>query len=148
MLHRFALLVMVTVVALVASTGFLYEPPSAAQDASVTLRAVSQYPNVPQGGTFVIAVEMAHKEHYHSWPAKEVKLPDNIDEFSIRTEIGPAQDKDGNSVLPSWVARIIGTQFPKAEPGKVPDPSGGKDPVVVPKPSQTPRWAIRFLRSV
>lgn len=144
MLHRFALLVMLSVVAIAAAAGFLYAPPAAAQDAPVTLHAVSQYPSVPQGGTFVIAVEMAHKEHYHSWPAKEVKLPENIDEFSIRTEIGPAQDKDGNPVLPSWVARILGTQYPKAAPGKVPDPTGGKDPLVVPLYSGK---AITYIRA-
>lgn len=123
------------------------------------MRAVSQYPNVPQGGTFGHRRRMRWptRQHYHSWLAKEVKLPDNIDEFSIRTEIGPTEDKDGNPVLPSWVARILGT-FPKAEPGKVPDPNGGKDPVVVPlysgshhlhppKPSQTPRSAIRSSQS-
>jgi thiol:disulfide interchange protein len=143
MLHRSAIAVLLAVVALAGAAMFAFPIQARADEGPVAIRAVPQYPSVPQGGTLVVAVEMSHKEHYHSWPAKEVKLPDDIDEFAIRTEIGPAQDKDGHAVLPSWVASVLGTQFPKASPGKVPDPMGGKKPIEVPLYSGK---AVTYLR--
>ncbi len=102
------------------------------EDGPVAVRAVPQYPSVAQGGQLVIAVEMDHKEHFHTWPAKEVKLPDAIDEFAIRTEIGAAKDKDDKRVIPGWVAGVDGVQYPAAKNGKVADPTGAKPTVEVP----------------
>jgi thiol:disulfide interchange protein len=143
MLHRSTQVILLTLAILAAASATLFCPSARADDGPVALRAVPQYASVAQGGTLVIAVEMDHKEHYHSWPAKEVKLPDDIDESSIRTEVGPAQDKDGQPVLSAWIARVIGTQFPKASPGKVPDPTGAKPTIEVPLYSGK---AITYLR--
>ncbi|MFN7021969.1 MAG: cytochrome c biogenesis protein CcdA, partial [Phycisphaerales bacterium] len=105
------------------------QPPG---ESPVKIRAVPRHAAVVQGGKVVIAVEMDHGEEFHSWPAKEVKLPEDVDEFAIRTEIGPAKGEDGASSLPAWVAAFDGVQYPKAKVGKAPDPSGAQPTIDVP----------------
>lgn len=102
------------------------------QPKAVTIRAVPRFSAAPQGGQLVIAVEMDHGRVYHSWPAKHVKLPDDVDEFAIRTFIGPPRDDDGKPVLAPFIAAYDGTQYPEAKPGKAPDPTGEKPFIEVP----------------
>lgn len=102
------------------------------QPKAVTIRAVPRFPAAAQGGQFVIAVEMDHGQVYHSWPAKHVKLPDDVDEFAIRTFIGPPRDDDGRPVLAPFIAAYDGTQYPEAKMGKAPDPTGEKPFIEVP----------------
>lgn len=112
-------------------------------DQPVKVRAVAQHGSVAQGGRLVIAVELDHAEHFHTWPAKEVRLPSEVDEFAIRTEVAPAADKDGKPALPVWIARLDGVQFPQAKPGKVPDVTGKNPTVEVPLYSEK---AVVYLR--
>lgn len=91
---------------------------------NVKLRAVPMHQSVAQGGQLVIAVEMDHGEELHTWPAKGVDLPAAAEESAIRTVIGPRLDDQERVVLPAWIAAFDGTQYPMAEVGKVPDPSG------------------------
>ncbi len=62
-------------------------PLSALAQDAVTVRAVPQHGTVAPEATLVIAVELDHADGYHTWPAKAVKLPTEVDEFAIRTEI-------------------------------------------------------------
>jgi LPXTG-motif cell wall-anchored protein len=112
-------------------------------DSPVKVRAVTQHPAVSQGGEMLIAVEVDHGDVYHTWPAKDVKLPDDVAEFAIRTEIGPNKDDDGNRILPAWIAAYDGTQYPEAKPGKAPDPSGNSPTITVPLYAEK---AIAFVR--
>ncbi len=146
-----------TCLAAAAAIAFLTGAPAPAapqgEDTPVTVRAVPQHPAVEQGGKLVIAVEMNHQPHFHTWPAKEVKLPDNIDEFAIRTEVGPQIDEKATDAakeaatkakkpeaevaatrvyaLPSW-ARFDGTQYPATKTGKVADPTGANPTISLP----------------
>lgn len=146
-----------TCLAAAAAIAFLTGAPAPAapegEDTPVTVRAVPQHPAVEQGGKLVIAVEMNHQPHFHTWPAKEVKLPDNIDEFAIRTEVGPQIDEKATDAakdvatkakkpeaevaatrvyaLPSW-ARFDGTQYPATKTGKVADPTGASPTISLP----------------
>lgn len=98
----------------------------------VKVRAQPQFASVVQGGRLVIAVEMDHQEHFHTWPAAEVALPKDVDEFAIRTLIGPVRNDRDEPSLPTWVSGYDGTQYPKAEVGKAPDPSGANPTIDVP----------------
>lgn len=103
------------------------------QPKAVTIRAVPRFPAAAQGGQLVIAVEMDHGEVYHSWPAKHVKLPDDIGDFeAIHTFIGPPSDDAGKPVLAPFLAAFDGTQYPEAKMGKAPDPMGEKPFIEVP----------------
>ncbi len=128
--HRPTLAILLLLVAAAAFFGL--SSPARADDVPVVVRAIPQFPAIGQGGTLVIAVEMAHNEHYHTWPAKEVKLPDSIDEFAIRTEIGLPNDKNDKPILPAFIARIESVQYPATKPGKVADPTAAKPTVEVP----------------
>lgn len=106
------------------------QPPG--DEPAVKIRAVPRFPAAAAGGELVIAVEMDHGSAYHSWPAEHVKLPKDVDEFAIRTEIGLARDDDGKPVVPDWLEACGGTQYPEAKVGKAPDPTGQKDTIDVP----------------
>ena len=133
--------VLVATVAPAFLAAALFAPVAWADEGPVAVRAVAQYPSVAQGGKLVIAVEMDHKEHYHTWPAKEVKLPESIEEFAIRTEIGFPKGKD-EPAMPSWIV-LDGVQYPVAKSGKVADPTGAKPTVEVPLYSGK---AVSFMR--
>ena len=114
-----------------------------AADGPVKLRALPQFPKVPQGGKLVIAVEMDHGTKYHSWPAAEVQLPASVADFAVRTEIGLEKDKDGKPAPPAWIKDHDGTQYPPAKVGKAPDPTGEKPTIDVPLYAKK---AVAFVR--
>lgn len=105
---------------------------TAAGEAAVKVRAVARNQSVAQGGELVIAVEMDLGKEYHAWPAASVKLPKDIDEFAIRTQVGLAKNEKGDVVVPAWVVGVEGVQYPIAHPGNVPDPNGESKPLSVP----------------
>ncbi len=119
-----------------------FAQPGGGDSGPVKVRAIPQFPSVPQGGKLVIALEMAHDEGFHSWPAKEVKLPAAVDELAIRTEVTLAKSKSQPS-LPKWLAKFDGTQYPEAHNGKVSDPTGEKPTIEVPLYSGK---AVSYLR--
>lgn len=149
--HRSLWAALAAALALVSAPAVLAAPDD---DGPVAVRALPQHRAVEQGGRLVIAVEMDHQPHFHSWPAKEVKLPANIDEFAIRTEVGPQTDEKATEAakeaaakakkpdaeveairvyaLPSWVRRFDGVQYPPTKDGKVADPTGMSPTITLP----------------
>lgn len=148
-----------------AAVGLALSPAVRAQENPIKVRAVPQFAEVPAGGRLVIAVEMIHSGKFHTWPAAEVKLPDDVDEVAIRTEIGPVLDEKQTDALreaaekakksaaqvaairaytlPAWISRFDGAQYPVAHDGKVADPSGVNPTITVPLYSDK---AVTFLR--
>jgi thiol:disulfide interchange protein len=86
---------------------------------AVSVRALAQRSVVAPGDRAVIAVVFDHAAGFHTWPAKAVELPAEIDDFAIRTAITLADD------APRAV-QAVGVQWPTPKPGKVPDLSGEK----------------------
>lgn len=91
----------------------------------VKSRAVAQYDAVRPGDTLVVAVVLDHSEGYHTWPAKAVALPKDVDEFAQRTEVTVPS-------VPVWVERIGDIQWPEAKPSKTFDPTGEKETITLP----------------
>lgn len=110
---------------------------------AITLRAAPMTASVEPGGRLVVAVEITHAPKYHLWPAAGVKLPADIEEFAIRTELGLPKNDAGGPIIPAWIARLDGVQWPEAHPGKVADPSGEHPTVTVPLYSDI---AVAFVR--
>lgn len=119
--------------------------PGVVESGPIRLRAVPQFPRVTQGGELVVAVEIDHGPEFHTWPAAHEKLPKAVDEFAIRTRVGPVVNADGKAVLPAWVERFVGTQYPATKIGKAPDPDGGAMPIEVPLYSGKSVFYARFL---
>jgi thiol:disulfide interchange protein DsbD len=117
--------------------------PAWGDENPVAVRATPQYPSVAQGGRLVVAVELDHKPGFHSWPEASVKLPESCADV-LHTEIGCAQDASGKPIVPGWIARIDGVQYPETKLGKVPDPTGEKPTIQVPLYSEN---AIAYLRA-
>jgi thiol:disulfide interchange protein DsbD len=107
--------------------------PALAGEGTVKTRALPRTPKVAQNSDLVIAVEMDFGDHLHAWPAADVKLPESVADFAIRTEIGPQTlDAAGKPVAqPAWL-KYKATQYPTTKLGKVPDPMGGPVPLEVP----------------
>lgn len=83
-------------------------PGKAFGEDAVRVRAVAQRDAVAPGDLAVIAIVMDHAEGYHTWPAKHVELPSDVNDFAIRTEIelaGPAE----------WVANPVSIQWPETK---------------------------------
>lgn len=132
-----ARLVRVLVLILAAAAAFAWPGETIAQPESpVSVRAVPRKAAFIPGEQIVIAVVLDHGAGFHTWPAKHVALPENIDEFAIRTEIG-LSDK------PAWVARVEGIQWPVAKNDAVADPTGENPTVQVPLYSHS---AAAFVR--
>lgn len=91
----------------------------------MTVRAVPMTATVKPGDEVIVAVELAHGEPYHTWPAKHVALPPEVDEFAIRTQI----DLVGPS---SWTAGGVRVQWPSTKVYELPDLFGGGGTMRVP----------------
>lgn len=105
---------------------------SPAKSGPVKLRTVPRHAKVAQGGELVVAVEMDFGTEYHAWPEASVKLPKDIEDFAIRTELGWPKDKDDKPVPAPWAASIAGVQYPAVHTHKVADPMGGPKKIEVP----------------
>jgi len=109
---------------------------AAAQDGPVVkTRVVARHSAPAQGSQLVIAVELDHAEHYHTWPSIDTKLPEDVDALAIRTEFVLLNP-------PAW-ATLDGVQYPPTHTDKVANPDGGSTPLEVPLFSGR---AIGYLR--
>lgn len=136
-LHPVAATALAAVLALAGITaGFLPARAASAQPASsgpVKVRAVPQFDAVAAGGRLVVAVEIDLGEKFHAWPAKAVPLAKDVDDFAIRTEVGVPKGEDNKpKLLPPFLAKFDGVQYPEAKVGKVADPTGDKPTIEVP----------------
>lgn len=128
------------IVSLIAVAALLVgAAPATAQESPVKVRALAERGKAAQGGELVVAVEFQLGERYHAWPAKEIALPADIEEFAIRTQVGLAKDEKGVVLTPWAVAGK--TRYPEAKKGKVASPTG-EGSVEVPLYSHT---AIAYI---
>lgn len=100
-------------------------PVSAASADAVSVRAVPRNDAVKPGDQVVIAVELTHEDGYHTWPAANVALPADVDEFAIRTQIAVV----GPEV---WLTEPSRIQWPATKVYELPDLFGGDGTMRVP----------------
>lgn len=88
-------------------------------DEKVSARAVAQHASVKPGGRLVIAVEMTHRQGWHSWPEIGVALPRKVAEIADanRTSITLRDNP------PSGI-KLEGVQYPAPHDGVVVSPDG------------------------
>jgi thiol:disulfide interchange protein len=96
---------------------------------NVSVRAVPQRPSVKPGGQLVVAVEMQHREGWHSWPVAGTPMPAAAADV-LHTSLTVLGDPP-----PGWF-KLDGVQWPQAHDDKVANPEGGA-PIAAPVYSGT-----------